>query len=207
MNSNPILLYIHDPMCSWCYGFNPTLNALTKRLKDKIDIKYLLGGLATDTNETMPDSMQEQIKLNWNRIEQTIPGTNFNYNFWNHCTPKRSTYPACRAVIAAKKQHTNTEAKMINAIQQAYYTHARNPSDYSVLYELAEETGLNKQQFKLDIHSAEVNNELLLQISHCREIGADSLPSLYLLNNNAYHSVVLDYNNSDIIIEHINSLV
>jgi len=207
MNSNPILLYIHDPMCSWCYGFKPTLNALTNQLKDKIDIKYLLGGLAPDTNETMPDSMREQIKLNWNRIEKTIPGTNFNYNFWNHCTPKRSTYPSCRALIAAKKQHSNSETEMINAIQQAYYTQARNPSDYSVLYELAEETGLNKQQFKLDIHSTEVNNELQLQISRCRKIGADSLPSLYLLNNNAYHPVVLDYNNSDIIIEHINSLV
>ena len=201
------LYYIHDPMCSWCYGFKPVLNKLTRQLKDKVEIKYLLGGLATDTNETMPENMQEQIKLNWRNIEKTIPGIKFNYNFWKHCIPRRSTYPSCRAVIAAKKQHKTIEVDMINAIQKAYYTNARNPSDYSVLYELANETGLNEQQFKLDIHSSNINDELQLQISHCREIGADSFPSLYLFKNNAYYPVALDYNNSDIIIEHINSLI
>ena len=207
MNKNLTLFYIHDPMCSWCYGFKPVLKLISKELKDNISIKYLLGGLAVDTDTTMPEQQQQQIKANWLRIEQSIPGIKFNYDFWTHCTPRRSTYPACRAVIAARMQHNKYEKIMIDAIQQAYYTNAQNPSDYSVLYQLANKTGLKTEKFKTDIHSAEINDLLSAEISLSLKIGANSYPSLYILKDNIYYPVVLDYNNADIILEHINSFI
>ena len=207
MNPEITLIYVHDPMCSWCYGFKPVFNLLTENIKDKISIQYLLGGLAPDTDEHMSDTMQEQIKSNWKKIEETIPGSIFNYDFWKTNTAKRSTYPACRAVIAAKKQSLLAEDKMLNAIQKAYYLSAQNPSDYSVLYNAAKEINLDIDQFKLDIHSDSINNELLQQISLCRKIGAKSFPSLYIRIDKFYHPVVLDYNNVDIIIEHINAFI
>jgi len=205
MHQYSTLYYIHDPMCSWCYGFKPVLKSLTKKLKDIIPIEYYLGGLAEDTEITMSDSMRESIQSNWKRIEETIPSISFNYQFWEVCTPKRSTYASCRAVIAAKRQHQDYEHAMIDAIQQAYYVNARNPSDYNVLYELANETGLNQQQFISDIHSSEVNNNLMQQILFCRKIGVESLPSLFVFSNNNYHPIVVDYDNADIIIDHIKS--
>ncbi len=203
MNANSTLLYVHDPMCSWCYGFKPVLNLLTERLKDKLKIKYLLGGLAADTDKPMSIDMQKQIKMNWSRIEQSIPGTQFNYDFWDQNTPKRSTYPSCRAVIAAKKQSIYNESLMIDAIQNAYYLTAQDPSSYQVLNTLAKEIKLDINQFEFDLHSDKINNELLQQISLCRKIGADSFPSLYIIKNETYHPIVLDYNNADIILEHI----
>ena len=41
------------------------------------------------------------------------------------------------------------------------------------------------------------------QIQLCRDIGADSFPSLYLKINHTYQPIVLDYNNAEIILEHI----
>jgi putative protein-disulfide isomerase len=55
--------------------------------------------------------------------------------------PRRSTYAACRAVIAARRQNPGYEEKMILAIQQAYYLEARNPADSHTLIELASEIG------------------------------------------------------------------
>lgn len=203
MKTTATLFYIHDPMCSWCYGFKAVLNTLLDELPNKIEVQFLLGGLAADSNETMSDEMQQSIKLNWHKIEQTIPDIKFNYNFWQQCTPRRSSYASCRAVIAAKQQHVDYEIKMINAIQQAYYLDALNPSDYSVLYTLAKKLDLDLDRFKKDIHSTELNNTLKQQISLSRKIGADSFPSLYLLSNKTYYPIVLDYNNADIIIEHL----
>jgi hypothetical protein len=37
------------------------------------------------------------------RIERSVPGTKFNFEFWSRCRPRRATYPACRAVIATYK--------------------------------------------------------------------------------------------------------
>ena len=203
MTPTQTLIYAYDPMCSWCYGFKPVLHTLTESLKHSHNIKYVLGGLAADSNELMPLSMQDQIKSNWERIENTIPGTKFNYDFWDECQPRRSTYPACRAVIAAKHQHN--EHKMIEAIQDAYYLNKKNPSDYSTLYQLAEQLKLNMSHFKQDIHSETIELELKQQIDFCKKIGADSFPSLFLLENKNNHHIVIDYNNVDTIIEHVKS--
>ncbi|MFT5132007.1 MAG: putative protein-disulfide isomerase, partial [Gammaproteobacteria bacterium] len=99
-----ILYYFHDPMCSWCYAFHPTLLRLKTKLPDNIELRYVLGGLSPDEDELMPESMQLSIKDHWQRIQQVVPGTKFNFDFWNVCKPRRSTYPACRAVIAATNQ-------------------------------------------------------------------------------------------------------
>jgi len=200
------LYYIHDPMCSWCWGFKPILSSLIEKLSNTLEIKFILGGLAEDSDVTMPPELQSQIRSNWLRIQETIPGTEFNFDFWHKNTPRRSTYPACRAVIAARKQITDTndiEKSMINSIQKAYYLQARNPSDYNVLYDLAEQLTLDLNKFKADIHSSSTQDELMQEINFSRSIGTSSLPSLYLDKASKIYPIVLDYNNVDIIFEHI----
>ncbi|VAW69631.1 Thioredoxin [hydrothermal vent metagenome] len=143
---NTVLYYFHDPMCSWCWGFKPVLAQLTQGLSNTLQIEHVVGGLAADSDMPMPEKMQTQIKSNWQAIQQTIPGTEFNYDFWDSCMPRRSTYPACRAVLASKQLMPDKHSEMNSAIQQAYYLQARNPSDYNVLYSLAEDIGHNRAQ-------------------------------------------------------------
>jgi putative protein-disulfide isomerase len=89
----------------------------------------------------MPKGMQQFLQQTWKRIEQQL-GTPFNHEFWHTAQPRRSTYPACRAVLVAR-QH-NKENEMLYAIQTAYYLNAQNPSDISTLASLAEQIGLEK---------------------------------------------------------------
>lgn len=148
---NLTLFYIHDPMCSWCYAFESRFCALQKTLPVSIRVIRLAGGLAPDTTAIMPVELQKNIQQIWHRIEQTVPNIQFNYDFWTANTPIRSTYPACRAVLAAKKQAANFEDKMINAIQAAYYQKAKNPSSQSTLLECATEIGLDVSNFAHDL--------------------------------------------------------
>lgn len=205
--SNNILYYIHDPMCSWCWGFKPVLKQLTMKLPDSLTLRYLLGGLACDTNNVMPLQMQHNIQSTWKHIQQQIPGTQFNFDFWRLNIPRRSTYPSCRAVIAAENQQDNKSYEMIDAIQQAYYLDAKNPSDNNILIQLAEEIHLDIDLFKYELISEETTQELERQINFSRDMGASSFPSLYLFKDKIFHPVVLDYNDSDLILEHIDSIL
>ncbi|HCV92735.1 MAG TPA: DsbA family protein, partial [Gammaproteobacteria bacterium] len=56
MNSTT-LFYIHDPMCSWCWGFSHTWNKVKNSLPSEINVQYILGGLAPDSSEVMPNEM------------------------------------------------------------------------------------------------------------------------------------------------------
>jgi len=51
---NNTLYYIHDPMCSWCWAFKSTWHKVLKELPSHINVYYLLGGLAPDSDLPMP---------------------------------------------------------------------------------------------------------------------------------------------------------
>jgi len=198
-----ILYYVHDPMCSWCWGFRATWHTIRENLHGSIDVIYLLGGLAADSDDIMPKAMQADIAGYWRKIQKHIPGTQFNFDFWERCQPRRSTYPACRAVIAARKQVKNIEYSMIEAIQYAYYLNAKNPSDKSVLVDLAESLKLDKQRFINDLNSKETQAELVREIIFSQKIGAQGFPSLILKTKKGYIPVPLDYNSPNTILSFI----
>jgi putative protein-disulfide isomerase len=201
------LFYFHDPMCSWCYAFNSSLTALQKELPDFISIKKIIGGLAPDTTNPMPVELRQKIQQTWRRIEQTVPNIQFNYDFWSINTPVRSTYPACRAILAARHQGADFEDKMIAAIQTAYYQKAKNPSLQSILLECALEAGLNADRFKNDLTSDEIEEELQNEISTARTLGVISYPSLVLEHDSHLFPVSVDYLDHETIIREIVSIL
>jgi len=187
------LFYIHDPMCSWCYAFEKSFCALQNILPESIQVIKLVGGLAPDSTETMPVELQKNIQQTWHRIGQTVPNIQFNYDFWIMNTPIRSTYPACRGVLAAKKQGADFEDKMINAIQTAYYQKAKNPSLQSTLLECATEIELDVSKFENDLTSSEIEAQLQNEINITRSFGVTSYPSLRLVHNGRISSIAVDY--------------
>ena len=202
-----ILYYVHDPMCSWCWGFRPVWQKIQASLPTDFQITYLLGGLVPDSNDPMPKAMQNDISGHWNKIQQHIPGTKFNFDFWDLCQPRRSTYPACRAIIAARNQKPEIEKTMIEVIQVAYYLNAENPSDNKTLINLAMQNGLNEIKFTHDLDSNETQQQLENEIRFSQEIGAKGFPSMILEKDNTYHVVPLNYNDSDATIDFIKNFL
>ena len=198
------LYYVHDPMCSWCWAFNPIWDDVSHRLAGKVVIDRVLGGLAADTDQPMPEDLQQAIQNIWRTIQKAVPGTTFNFDFWESCSPRRATHAACRAVIAVIRQAPELESEMILSIQKAYYRDARNPSDNSVLIDLAGALGLDPKRFAEDLDSLATTQELERQIAFAREMGARGFPSLILENRESgYRLLEIDYHNSDKILEQI----
>ncbi len=202
MNS-ATLFYIHDPMCSWCYGFNNTWIIVKKSLPKKIDIQYVLGGLAQDNNEPMSTEMREYIQKNWQKIEMTIPGVKFNYDFWEKFTPKRSTYPACRAVIAIKQQNPSLEVKMIDLIQKSYYLDAQNPSEDQTLITLAGKLDIDIRNFGKKLNDEKTQELLLNDIALMQSLNVSSFPSLVLQTADGIKPIKIDYNDPQFILNQI----
>ncbi|MBH97105.1 MAG: hypothetical protein CMM56_01490 [Rhodospirillaceae bacterium] len=192
------LCYAYDPMCSWCYAFDPVWKNLHKKFKKTLIIETLLGGLAPDSNFVMPADMQARISNTWSRIEHAVPGTKFNYDFWKLCIPRRSTYPACRAVIAASEQGKSYEFLMVDAIQRAYYREARNPSLMKTLMCIAEEIGLDVDRFTEVLMSEECNVILQKEINKTIALGIRGFPTLLLLHRDQVIRIEHDFSSAEI---------
>jgi len=174
------LFYVADPMCSWCWGFSSTIRAIEDRFADSISLRYVMGGLAPDSNEPMPDHLCTYVQEAWRSVAAQT-GAEFNWDFWSQCQPRRSTYPACRAVLAASLQ--KAAPRMFHAIQHAYYMEARNPSDASTLIAIAGEQSLDTERFAEDLSSAEIESRLQEDFDLRRLLHANSFPSLILNKN------------------------
>ena len=190
-------------MCSWCWAFKPTWDRVKEELLGQVKVNYLLGGLAPESNQPMPIETRKYVKGNWNRIQEMIPGTRFNYDFWTSCEPRRSTYPACRAVICAKQQHPDFENLMIYGIQKSYYLEAQNPSNDDVLINIAESLGLDTDKFRIDLKSSQINEILLDEIKLARLMDMNSMPSLALQINGTLKVIDIDYLDANYIVKQI----
>ncbi len=191
-------------MCSWCYAFRQSWDVLQRSLPKDIEIIYVLGGLAPDTMEPMSPNLQKHIQQVWHQIEQTVPKVRFNWDFWVQNQPIRSTYPACRAILAAEKQKEGAMLLMLHAIQRAYYQRAQNPSLPATLEKCAGEIGLDTQVFSEHLNSPEITQALHHEIQQARRLGVDSFPALRLLQNGSIFPVTIDYKNPLIMLDEIN---
>ncbi len=200
------LYYVHDPMCSWCWGFRPTWLKLKAALPEQVVLITLLGGLAPDSNQPMHPVLRRQIEQTWQRIMQQIPGTQFNFDFWRINVPRRSTYPACRAAITAR-QMADLEAEMTLAIQQAYYLEARNPSDLDVLADCAGSIGIARDEFIEQVTSQQAQQNLVDELHRVRALGIDSFPSLLLEQGSARWNLPIRYTSEQAMLDDIDQLL
>ncbi|CAM2953779.1 DsbA family protein [Vibrio rarus] len=198
------LYYVYDPMCAWCWGYKPAWQTIESKLQDTLSVTYVVGGLAPDSDVPMPMEMRQQIASYWQKIEALL-GTQFNHEFWQTNTPRRSTYPSCRAMLAARLQ--GKEKSLLTAVQHAYYLQARNPSNVSTLEALAEETGLDVAAFRQAMSSDEIEQQLQSELAFARSIGGNSFPSLFVEKDSTVIEVPVDYRDPMLTIKQIEKVL
>ena len=136
-----------------------------------------MGGLAPDSDEPMDTNTKTYIQSAWRSVAERT-GAEFNHQFWVVCQPRRSTYPACRAVIAAGLQLNGSRERYYEALQRAYFLDARNASNYETLISLAKEIGLDPVQFQENIDSSFVQRTFREELNQVRSLGVSGFPTV-----------------------------
>ena len=198
------LVYVADPMCAWCWGFSPVLEEARRVLPQEVNLRYVMGGLARDSDVPMSEEVRNYVQDAW-RTVATTTGAQFNWDFWDRCQPRRSTYPACRAAIAAGLQEALPQ--MFNALQRAYYLEARNPSDAETHIALAEELGLDLHRFADDLVSSRVEELLQAEFAQRRLMGVREFPSMLLEIEGDYSDVMRGWASSDTVLDRLRCLL
>lgn len=191
------LYYVADPMCSWCWGFHPVLEKVKEVLPEGISPVYVMGGLARDSDEPMPEEVRAYVQNAWRDVTVRT-GASFNHDFWEKCEPRRSTYPSCRAFYAAQEQEAGV--MMFEAIQRAYYQEAQNPSDVETLIALADKNGLDADQFATDLASPQIEQMMQNGFNVRRSMNANQFPSLVVREGETVVFVTKGYNDAELVL-------
>ena len=72
----PTIVYIFDPICGWCYTFNPIIEKLHAKFKHKVDFVIVSGGMIIDIKSKPISDMSEFILAGYEDM-QNLTGVKF----------------------------------------------------------------------------------------------------------------------------------
>jgi putative protein-disulfide isomerase len=140
------LIYVMDPMCSWCWGFAPVMTALAGQAAERgVSLELRVGGLRREC--VVMDQAGRQRTLSYWQAVHSATGQPFNLAQGLPEALVYDTEPACRALVAARGLDEARVWSLSLLIQQAFYQHGQDVTQPSVLVDLAEAAGLSRSEF------------------------------------------------------------
>jgi putative protein-disulfide isomerase len=129
-----MLIYVADPMCSWCYGFGPELQGLLNAFPEQ-PLHLVLGGLRAYSTRVMDATSRETLAHHWEQVERAS-GLPFDRGLLARDDFVYDTEPACRAVVTARSLEPGLAWPMFHAVQRAFYAQARDVTRTEALIEV-----------------------------------------------------------------------
>lgn len=206
------LLYIGDPMCSWCYGFGTQLSKLLQAVP-RIQLEIVVGGLRAGATDVLDDAGKQFRLTHWARVEEAS-GVAFNREaFKARQGFVYNTEPICRAVVAARIIAPNApQLDIFRALQHAFYVRGLDTTDSGVLVQITMEV-LRAADHEVDESSvravflAESTLEKTrADFARAKRLGVSSFPSLMLSANGSIQVVVPGYASVDAMLAAITRL-
>ena len=169
------LVYVGDPMCSWCYGFAPSLRAVTERWP-ALPVNLVMGGLRPE-RVPLDDELKSRLRYYWRLIAKRT-GQRFDERFLERRGAQYGTEPACRAVVAVREHDTTLALPMFRAMQRAFYTLGHDLADTETLTDLAQGLGLSRAEFARRYDSDDALETTRNDFDVARRWGITGFPTL-----------------------------
>ena len=140
------LHYIHDPLCGWCYGAAPLVQA-ARRL---VPVAAHAGGMMTGSSRRkVSPQLRDYVMPHDRRIAQLSGqtfGTAYTDGLLRDTSATFDSGPPIAAMLAAE-QLAGRGLDLLARLQTAHYVEGRRIADAAVLAELAMTVGLQRDAF------------------------------------------------------------
>ena len=182
--SNPTLHYIFDPLCGWCYGAAPLVEAA--RAVPGLDIALHGGGMMTGGNrQPVTDRLRRYVMPHDERIAG-LTGQPFGDDYYNGLLRDEGAVfdsePPTTAILAAQTL-AGRGLDLLKRIQRAHYVQGLRIADPAVLASLAADIGLDPEAFRA-AYAAAQGAETAAHIAASRrllaQVGGSGFPTLAL---------------------------
>jgi putative protein-disulfide isomerase len=174
---HPHLVYVADPMCSWCWGFSPVIDAIRARFGERLPIRLILGGLRPGTTEPMHERAKRTTREHWEHVHEAS-GQPFDFAFFEREGFVYDTEPSSRAVVVARRGGMGLGLDYLKAAQRAFYAENRDVTQAAVLGEIAREVGLDPQDFLEAFGSEDARQETWTDFAIAQRAGIRGFPTL-----------------------------
>ncbi|MFJ4397114.1 DsbA family protein [Pseudomonas sp. NPDC089396] len=176
------LLYVMDPMCSWCWGFAPVAAALIAQARDAgVPTRLVLGGLRSG-GSALDASTRRYILEHWQAVAEAT-GQPFRFDGAMPDGFVYDTEPACRALVAARELDAERVWPLLQLIQRSFYEQGVDVTTVLQLVELAEQAGFDRATFAEALTRADTRAATAADFSWVQDLGIAGFPTLLAERN------------------------
>ncbi|MDG9758755.1 DsbA family protein [Pseudomonas sp. o96-267] len=171
------LLYVMDPMCSWCWGFAPVIETLVEQAAAAdVPLQIVVGGLRRD--QVAVDAAARVRYLGYWQAVNASTGQLFDFERGLPEGMVYDTEPACRALVTARNLDAQSAWTLLKLIQQAFYTEGADVTQASVLVQLAEQAGIPRIEFAEAFDSQAMEDATAADFTWVQDLGIAGFPTL-----------------------------
>lgn len=174
-----ILHYIYDPLCGWCYGAKPLVQAAQAVLP----VIAHGGGMMTGANrQRVSPRLRDYVMPHDRRIAE-YTGQPFGEAYFEGLlrdeTAVFDSAPPIAAVLAAQ-QVAGRGLELLGRLQSAHYVEGRRIVDETVLIELANDIGLEAEAFQSAFENADTDRHIKASRALLASVGGHGFPTFAL---------------------------
>ncbi|MBF9238340.1 DsbA family protein [Hymenobacter sp. BT683] len=179
--SLPELLYIHDPLCGWCYGMSPVISRVQAEFAGRLDVSVLCGGMLTGEGaapiaETWSDLQKE--------LANVAMATGVETSIAFRALAQEGTYvydsePPSRAIVAFR-QITQDPARAVafaHAVQLALFRDGLDLNDPTTYNALLAPFGVEVTEFHRRFAAPETVRATQQEFAAVARIGVQGFPT------------------------------
>ena len=185
------LIYVGDPMCSWCWGIANHL----RQLKDhyaQFKFSILVGGLRPGGGDPWNDEMKAFLKHHWDEVNKRS-GQPFGTRLFELAEFNYDTEPACRAVVAARQWMGPYEFEFYEAVTRKFYVENEDPKQEAFYESICQQFAIPYQDFITAFNSDAVKQNTQAEFVVNRNWGVKGYPTILLRVNQELFQVSHGY--------------
>lgn len=181
------IIYFSDPVCSACWGVEPTLRKLKLEYGNSVEIEYHMGGLLPSWKvmggRVNPASLAAHSDQMSKHFQMPMNG-----EIWVQ-DPPESSYPSSIAFKAAQMQDETRAIHFLRKIREDLYVRSINIAKWENIEKAALAVGLDTEKLKQDYNEgAQKAFEEDLQLA--QKMGVRGFPCFYVTNSSGASETV-----------------
>jgi putative protein-disulfide isomerase len=184
------IIYVGDPMCSWCWGFAPEFSKLRRQLEGSVTFSLCMGNLRN--GHAWDDAFKHFLKGHWEAVGSAT-GQPFSMTLLAQESFDYTTEPACRAVCAGRELDQERSFTLFENLQRAFYGEGEDITQREIICRVANQSGYDLETFGKLFDSEAMHQKVASDASRARAYGASAFPSLVIIDGEGHLSVLKGY--------------
>lgn len=170
------IIYIGDPMCSWCWGISNHLRQLKEHFA-QYHFSIVVGGLRPGGGDPWNDEMKSFLKHHWEEVNR-LSGQPFGDKLFELAEFNYDTEPSCRAVVASRKWLGAYALDFYEEVTRKFYVENEDTKEIGFYRSICEQFAIPFDDFIAAFNSDKIKQKTRAEFELNRNWGVRGYPTV-----------------------------